>query len=99
MISAEFESKRVGAKNWLDNVVKHQKALLHYGNKNYNEFGITIAGLEKSIHIYNNGNNSLETLAFYLGKTITYEPNVYDDMGRMSFEYDGFTVFQLWEKS
>ena len=94
VMSAEFESKKKAVKNWLDRVVKNKTALVQLGKSEYNDFGIELCGYDKSLHIY----KGLETIAFYLGKTVSYNPNWDAERGYMSFEYKDFHIFQLWDK-
>ena len=91
----EFESKQREVKSWLDRVIQHKKALVQLSTSEYNDFDIALCGYDKSLHIY----RGLETIAFYLGATIKYNPNWDDERerGYMSFEYKGFHIFQLWD--
>lgn len=93
MISAEFEIKRRNIKDWLDSVIQAKKRLEHLSDSHH-EFGIRICGEYSEVHIF----NGLETIAFYLGQTVTYDPTWSEDKGRMYFMYEGLEVFQLWRK-
>ena len=47
------------------------------------------------IHIF----QSLEKLAYYLGVTVTYNPNWDIQVGEMSFVYHGVRFYELWKKA
>jgi hypothetical protein len=91
---AEFEIKRRNIKNWLDSVIQAKKKLKQLSDSHYDDFGIELCSEVDEVHIY----KGLETIAFYLGKTVIYNPMWSKDKGRMYFRYDEREVFQLWSK-
>lgn len=95
MISAEFEIKRRNIKDWLDSVIQAKKKLEHLSDSYHDDFGVKLCGEYSEVHMF----AGLETTAFYLGQTVTYDPTWSKDKGRMYFMYDGLEVFQLWSKS
>ena len=94
VMSAEFEIKRRNIKDWLDRVIQAKKELAHLSASYHDDFGVKLCGEYGDIHMY----AGLETIAFYLGKTVIYDPRWGTDRGRMYFMYEGFEVFQLWSK-
>ena len=98
MISAEFESKRTQAKRWIDDVIKHREALRNLGCRDATDLNIVLcSGYGREI-LFHNG---LEKLALYLGLTIKYNPNwsPTDNYCKISCEYGGYILEELWVKS
>ena len=93
VMSAEFEIKRRNIKDWLDLVIQTKKKLEYLSNSHH-EFGVKLCGEYSEVHMF----AGLETIAFYLGQTVIYDPMWSNDRGRMYFRYEGLEVFQLWSK-
>lgn len=94
-MTKEFNETQKRIKDWLNRVVADRLELLHLGCADDNHLDIEICGLSYDVHIY----KGLERIAFYLGRTVTYDPTWSEDKGRMYFMYEGLEVFQLWNKS
>lgn len=86
----EAETKRI--ESWLDDLIKNMEKLTSL--ERFDDDIETCMLADRSIQIY----KGFDTLAFYLKKLVTYNPNWYPESnkGRMSFEYKGYEVFELY---
>lgn len=78
--------------NWLKLVIRAHEELYELSSGPY---GTQLTYIPHyRIQLY----SGLETLAHQLRATITYNP-VYDDcVGKMSVNYKGYEIFELWKK-
>jgi len=75
---------------WLDDIISSYEYMAHISSCLPDIESVFL--YDGSIHLH----KGLELLAHRLGKTITYDPNYYNNKGKMSFDYKGHEVFQLW---
>ena len=82
-------------RKWLDCLIRMTENLKR--KEDFNEDICTCNNYDGAIHIF----KGLEKIAFYIGATIIYDPNWNPDgkRGKMSFQYRGHEVFQLWTLS
>lgn len=90
MTELELRAKHI--ENWLDRTIKAQLFLRCCESLN-NEIEVIVPTSDE-LHIY----KGLELIAFYLGKTITYDPNWNNERGEMSLMYKDWKIFQLWDR-
>lgn len=92
-MTEEFKTKQKKIKEWLEAVMAHKLAL---DTADSEELGLGLCGETKEVHIY----KGIEKIAFYLGLTLTYNPN-WDPDGRKGYVkayYNGVEIYQLWDK-
>ena len=77
--------------NWLNTLISLNNELQI--RRKFNENIRICGGCDNEIHIY----EGLEIMAFYLRKTITYDPNCAEGYGKMYFYHNGYKIFELWE--
>lgn len=88
---SKFEQEKKKVERWLIKVIKQKQELLYLAGCNED---LKLCGCDESVHIY----KGIEKLAFYLGLTLTYEPSWYGDNGRITADYNGVFIYQIWKK-
>lgn len=96
-MNTEFETTRTKIIAWLDEIIKYRNILAGLADGSTNAVGTDLCGYDTlGIHIY----RDLEKIAFYLGLTLTYDPNWNSNgngrRGQISAWYKGVKLFQLW---
>ena len=93
-MTEEFKKKQEAAETWLREVVQITK--MHAKLANTDDFHI--CGVHEDVHLLS---EELEALAFYMGLTLTYDPNYYQEHdrrhGRIYTTYKGVEIFALWD--
>ena len=92
-MTEEFKAKQAQVREWVETAIAHQQALVEM---NDNDLGLELCGERNNVYTY----TGLEKIAFYLGLTLTYNPN-WDSEGKrgyMSTMYNGIILYELWDK-
>ena len=92
-MTKEFELEQKKVREWIESVMTHKKALAEADSE---ELGLELCGEKKAVFIY----EGIEKIAFYLGLTLTYNPN-WDSEGKkgyISTEYKKTEIYELWHK-
>ena len=92
-MTEEFKAKQKEIKEWLEAVMAHKLAL---DTADSEELGVALCGEKKEVHLY----KGIEKIAFYLGLTLTYNPNwdSKSEKGYIQTHYNGVEIYQLWRK-
>lgn len=90
----EFKKKQEAIETWLREIVQITK--IHAKLANTDDFHV--CGVHENVHLLS---EELEMLAFYMGLTLTYDPNYYQDQkcGRIHTTYKGVEIFAIWDLS
>jgi len=89
-----FKEKQIVMERWLDQNIKRWKALAASEYCPIENISMCGTRWDKTLHIYEN----LDKLAFYLQKTVVYDPNYMECRGIKYFYYKGCKVFELFNK-
>ena len=89
-----MENMREKATKWIEDIISTKSKLRLLQELNVDDNSVKLCGVDDSIHVF----RGIERIAFYLGKTLTYNPNWDRESGRMSMYYAGHEIFQIWDK-
>lgn len=92
-MTEEFKEIQTKVREWVETAMAHKQALVEMNN---NDLGLDLCGERNDVYTY----IGIEKIAFYLGLTLTYNPN-WDpegNRGYISTMYKGIEIYELWGK-